>query len=45
MDRISPVVRFRPWSTSGSQECNGAKPSFRARAMMIIVIGRGCDVC
>lgn len=42
---MSPVVKFNPWRTSGSQECRGARPSFRARAMVIIVMGRGCDVC
>lgn len=45
VDRMRPVVRSRPWRTSGSHECSGAKPSFRARAIVIIVIGRGCEVC
>lgn len=45
VDRMRPVVRFRPCSTSGSQECKGARPSFRARAIVIIVTGRGWDIC
>lgn len=35
------MVRSRPWRTSGSHVCRGARPSFRARARVIIVVGRG----
>lgn len=45
VDRISPVVRSNPCRTSGSQECRGARPTFRARARVISVTGRGCDIC
>lgn len=41
MDKISPVVRSRPWRTSGSQECMGASPILRAKARVIIVVGSG----
>ena len=41
VDRISPVVRSRPWRTSGSQAWRGARPTFNARARVIIVIGNG----
>lgn len=37
VDRISPVVRSRPWSTSGSQKCIGASPIFMARAIVSVV--------
>ena len=40
VDRISPVVRSSPWSTSGSQKCTGARPIFRARAMVSIDAGK-----
>lgn len=42
---MSPVVRFSPCRTSGSQECSGARPSFKARAIVIIVTGKGWDIC
>lgn len=42
---ISPVVRSRPCSTSGSQAWTGASPTLRARARVIRVIGKGCDIC
>lgn len=45
VERIRPVVRSRPCNTSGSQECSGASPSLRARAMIIRVEGRGWDIC
>lgn len=41
MERIRPVGKFKPCRTSGNQACIGAKPSFRARAIEIIVRGRG----
>jgi len=44
VDKMSPVVRSRPWSTSGSQVCVGASPIFRAKARVIIVVGRGWDM-
>lgn len=43
VERIKPVVRSRPWSTSGSQKWTGARPSLRARAMMTAVVARGCE--
>lgn len=45
VDRISPVVRLSPCNTSGSQECMGARPTFSARARMIMVVGKGCVIC
>jgi len=45
VERIRPVVRSSPWRTSGSQEWRGASPIFKARAMVIIVTGRGCVIC
>ena len=41
VDRMSPVVRSRPCITSGSQECRGASPTFKARARVMSVTGRG----
>lgn len=41
VDRINPVVRSKPCRTSGSQKCMGAKPSFRARAIITIVAAAG----
>jgi len=38
-------VRLSPCRTSGSHECTGARPIFRARARVIIVIGRGWAIC
>lgn len=43
--RISPVVRFKPCITSGSQVCRGAKPIFKASAMVIMVVGIGWVIC
>ena len=45
MDKIRPVVRSSPCRTSGSHVWRGARPIFRARAMIIIVEGTGCDIC
>lgn len=45
VERMSPVVRSNPWRTSGSHEWVGASPIFRARAMVIMVMGRGWDIC
>jgi len=45
VERIRPVVRFRPWSTSGSQKWVGARPSLRAKAIVMIVVGRGWESC
>ena len=45
MDKINPVVRSNPWRTSGIQECIGARPILRAKARVIIVVGRGWDIC
>ena len=45
VERMTPVVRSNPWRTSGSHEWRGAKPTFSARARVIRVIGKGCDVC
>ena len=42
---MSPVVRSNPWRTSGNHAWVGASPIFRARAMVIMVVGRGCDIC
>lgn len=36
VDRISPVSRGSPCSTSGNQKCIGATPIFSARAIVII---------
>lgn len=44
VERIKPVVRLRPCKTSGSHVCKGASPIFRARAKIIIVVGRGCVI-
>lgn len=41
VDKISPVVRLSPCSTSGSHECIGAKPTFSAKAKIIMVVGNG----
>jgi len=41
VDKISPVMRSKPWSTSGSQKCTGARPIFKARARRISVEERG----
>lgn len=38
---MRPVVRSSPCKTSGSHECKGARPNFRARASVIRVTGRG----
>uniref|UniRef100_A0A0E9UAF2 Uncharacterized protein n=1 Tax=Anguilla anguilla TaxID=7936 RepID=A0A0E9UAF2_ANGAN len=41
VDKISPVVRFRPCRTSGSQKCIGANPTFSPRARIVIVVSMG----
>lgn len=41
VERISPVVRVSPCSTSGSQVWRGAKPSFIDKAMIARVVGMG----
>lgn len=41
VERMRPVVRSKPCSTSGSQAWTGASPIFSARARVIIVVGRG----
>lgn len=43
VERINPVVRSRPCSTSGSQKWVGASPTFSARAIVTAVAGRGCE--
>jgi len=43
VDRIRPVKRSRPWRTSGSHECIGARPIFRARARRTRVDARGWE--
>ena len=44
VERIRPVVRSSPCSTSGSHEWTGASPIFRARAMVKRVMGTGCAI-
>lgn len=41
VDKMSPVVRSSPCSTSGNQVCKGASPIFNAKARVIMVKGRG----
>lgn len=41
VERIRPVVKLRPWRTSGSQAWKGASPIFRARARVARVTERG----
>lgn len=43
VDKISPVSRSSPCSTSGSQKCIGARPIFNARAVIVIVEAMGWD--
>lgn len=45
VERIRPVVRLRPCRTSGSQKWTGARPSLRAKAIVIIVAGKGWQSC
>lgn len=45
VERMRPVVRLSPCSTSGSQRCMGARPILRANARVVIVVGRGWDIC
>lgn len=45
VERIRPVIRSNPCSTSGSQAWRGARPILRARARVIMVLGRGCEIC
>ncbi len=42
VDMTNPVSRSNPCMTSGIQEWMGASPSFRARAVSIIVVVIGC---
>lgn len=44
VDKISPVRRSSPCSTSGIQKCIGASPILSARAVMTIVLARGFDM-
>lgn len=44
VEMISAVVIVEPWITSGYQRCAGAMPSFRAIAMVIIVVVTGAGV-
>lgn len=44
VDIRRPVVRLSPCKTSGIHEWRGARPIFRARAIVIIVFGRGWDI-
>lgn len=43
--RMRPVVRLRPCITSGSQVWRGARPIFKASAMVIMVVGTGWVTC
>jgi len=43
VERINPVVRSKPWRTSGSQKWVGARPTFSANAIVMAVAGRGWD--
>lgn len=45
VDRISPVVRSSPWSTSGSQKCIGAIPTFSPRANIEMAAAVGWESC
>ena len=45
VDRTRPVVKSRPCSTSGSQKCIGARPTFSPRARIVTVVVMGCDSC
>lgn len=45
MERIRPVVKSRPWRTSGSQKWEGARPTFRARASIMAVAVTGWESC
>lgn len=38
---IRPVVRSRPCSTSGSQKCMGARPTFSASPIIAKVVAAG----
>lgn len=44
VERIIPVVKSKPCKTSGSHACMGASPIFSARAIVIMVRGRGWDI-
>lgn len=44
VERISPVVKSSPWSTSGSQKCMGASPILRARAKVSVMAGKACKL-
>lgn len=41
VDRMRPVVKSSPWRTSGSQAWTGARPTFKARAIVRKAAGRG----
>lgn len=41
VDKMSPVVKSSPWRMSGSQAWTGARPTFRARAIVRKAAGRG----
>ena len=41
VERIKPVVRSSPWRTSGSQVWRGVRPTLRAIATVIMVMGIG----
>lgn len=41
VDKIKPVVRSRPCSTSGSQKCKGASPTFNASPIIAMVAAVG----
>lgn len=43
MARISVLLRSTPWITSGIHACNGAIPSFIARARVIMAVGIGVE--
>lgn len=45
VDRIRPVTKSRPCSTSGSQKCTGASPNLRARAKVAIDAETGKVSC
>lgn len=45
VDKISPVNRSRPCSTSGSQKCIGARPTFSPSDSIVMVMIVGWNVC
>ena len=44
VDKIRPVRRSNPCSTSGIQKCIGANPILSARAVIIIALAMGFDI-